>query len=81
MEFDTFEDLYERRAEIRDKFREKDKNIKQLYKWYFFYQLCCMDYDFKSAMWDYMYDIAGSESKVTHQYKIIKTKKEKSILK
>ena len=77
MEFDTFEDLYERRAEIRDKFREKDENIKKLYKWYFFYQLCCMDYDFKSTMWDYMYDIAGSEPRVVHQYRIIKTKKEK----
>lgn len=77
MSFDTFEDLYERRKEIREKFKKKDENVKRLYKWYFFYQLCCMDYDFKSAMWDYMYEIEGSEPKVTHQYRIVKNKKEK----
>lgn len=77
MQFDTFEDLYERREEIREKFKKKDDDVKKIYKWYFFYQLCCMEYDFKSAMWDYMYEISGSEVRLARQYRIIKTKKEK----
>lgn len=77
MEFETFEDLYERREEIREKFKRKDKNTKKVYKWYFFYQLCCMDYEFKSTMWDFMYEIGGSDVRIVHQYKIIKNKKEK----
>lgn len=77
MEFNSFEDLYERRKEIREIFKKKDKEVKRIYKWYFFYQLCCMDYDFKSAMWDYMYEIGGSDTKVTHQYRIVRNKKEK----
>lgn len=77
MEFKTFEDLFERREEIREKFKKKDKNTQRVYKWYFFYQLCCMDYEFKSAMWDYLYEIGDSEARVCHQYKIVKGKKDK----
>lgn len=77
IEFSTIEELYERKEEIREKFKLLDKNTQRIYKWYYFYQLCCVDYDFKSAMWDYMYEITGAELRLAHQYRLFKNKKEK----
>lgn len=78
MEFDTIEELYERREEIREKYKQLDYDTEgKLFKWYFFYQVCCIDYDFKSAMWDYICEIGGSDVRVEHQYKLFKNKKEK----
>lgn len=80
-QFSTIEDLYNRREEIRDKYQEMDFNMQKLYKWYYFYQLCCIEYDFKSAMWDYICEIGGSEPRVSHQYRMFMRKKEKYHLK
>ena len=77
MQFSTVEELYEKKEEIREKYSNLDFNMRKLYKWYYFYQLCCLDYDFKSAMWDYICEIGGSEVIVAHQFRLFKNKKEK----
>lgn len=81
MSFETFEDLYERRKEIREKFKKKDENVKKLYKWYFFYQLCILDYKLKSLMWDYIYGIEDCELPLGLAYSDWKRKKEEYHLK
>ena len=77
MQFSTVEELYEKKEEIRKQYNALDFNMRKLYKWYYFYQLCCLDYDFKSAMWDYICEIGGSDIQVAHQFRLFKNKKEK----
>lgn len=81
IEFSTVEELYEKKDIIREKYKKLDYNTGRIYKWYFFYQLCVLDYDFKSTMWDYICEIAGSELRLAHQYRIFKEKKERYHLK
>lgn len=77
IEFQTIEELYEKKEEVRKKYKELSYGTQRIYKWYFFYQLCCADYDLKSAMWDYICEIGGSELRLSHQFRIFKNKKEK----
>ena len=81
MEFLTVEELYEKREFIREKYKILGKNEQRVYKWYFFYQLCIVDYEFKSTMWDYVCEIAGSDLEINHQFRLFKEKKERYHLK
>lgn len=81
IEFETIEELFENRAEIKEKFQKLDKNTQRIYKWYFFYQLCLVDYDLKSLMWDYLYDIEGAELQLRLAYMDFKRKQAKYHLK
>lgn len=81
MLFETIEEFYERREEIRNRYKEKEYKEKIIYKWYFFYQVCVLSYKMKSVMWDYVCDIEGSEEKLEQYYKIFKIKKENHHLK
>ena len=50
------DDLYKKIKKIRERYIELDKDIKIVYKWYFFCELCLLhkaDY-LKSAMWTYI---------------------------
>lgn len=55
--FDNIDDLFIRKAYIRDKYLKMDHNMRELYKWYYFYQLCLLKNPLKSAMWDYLNDM------------------------
>lgn len=81
MEFQTVEELFEKKEEIRRKYQEKDKNVQRIYKWYYFYQLCLLDYELKSLMWDYICGIEGCELPLRLAYLDFKRKKEKYHLK
>ena len=76
IEFTTVEELYEKKDEIRKKYKKLDKNIQRIYKWYFFYQLCLLDYKLKSLMWDYICEISGTELHLKIEYVNFKKKKE-----
>lgn len=81
IEFGTIEELFENRAEIKEKFQELDKDTQRVYKWYFFYQLCLLDYSLKSLMWDYLCDINGAELQLRLAYMDFKRKQAKYHLK
>ena len=81
MEFSTVEELYERKEEIRDKYQSLDYNTQRIYKWYYFYQLCLLDYKLKSLMWDYICGISGAELHLRLAFMDFKIKKEKYHLK
>ena len=74
--FMGIDDLYKRIKKIRLRYIELDKDIKIVYKWYFFCQLCLLhkaDY-LKSAMWTYITSSdASSENdyeKVIEKYEV-----------
>lgn len=76
MEFSTVEELYDKKDEIREKYLTLDYNTARIYKWYFFYQLCLLDYKLKSLMWDYICGISGQELHLRLAYMDFKRKKE-----
>lgn len=77
LEFDSVEGLFDRKDEIKSKFQKMDKNTQRIYKWYFFYQLCLLDYELKSLLWDYICDIKGCELHLKIEYMNFLAKKEK----
>lgn len=81
MEFSTVEELYEKKDEIKEKYQELDYNTQRIYKWYYFYQLCLLDYKLKSLMWEYICGINGVELHLRLAYSDFKNKKEKYHLK
>lgn len=54
MRFLNVDDLFIKKTEIRHRFRELDKEQQEMYKWYFFYQLCLLKNPLKSTMWNYV---------------------------
>lgn len=79
IEFDSVEGLFDRKDEIRSKFQKMDKNTQRIYKWYFFYQLCLLDYELKSLLWDYLCGIEGCELPLRLAYMDFKKKKKNII--
>ena len=75
IEFDTVEDFYERKKEIQTIFKKLKPCEKRVYKWYFFFQLSIVNYDLKSAMWDYVNKV-GDDSQLDKCYEDFKYKKE-----
>ena len=58
LRFNGIEDLYKRRDEIRLEYRELELWEKEIYKWYFFYELSLIrNSGIKSALWEYMNEI------------------------
>lgn len=81
MEFSTVEELYEKKDLIKEKYQELDYNTRRIYKWYYFYQLCLLDYELKSLMWDYICGITEEDLHLRLAYMDFKRKKEKYHLK
>ncbi len=77
MEFSTIEELYEKKDFIREKYSKLDYNTGRIYKWYYFYQLCLLDYELKSLMWDYICGVTEEDLHLRLAYMDFKRKKEK----
>ena len=56
--FKDVDDLYARKMEIREKYEQLDYPTKQIYKWFFYYQLCFLRNPLKRLLWDF---ICGSK--------------------
>ena len=60
MRFENVDELFRNREYIRYNYSKLDRDTKEMYKWYFFYQLCVVrSNDLKGALWTYV----NSESK------------------
>lgn len=77
IEFESIEELYDKKEFIQERFKYLDESTRRIYKWYYFYQLCLLDYELKSNMWDYICGISGAELQVRLAYMDFKRKKEK----
>lgn len=52
--FENIDDLYSKRDKIRNSYANLEFNEKQIYKWYFFYQLCLLKNPLKKIAWEYV---------------------------
>ena len=52
--FKDVDDLYARKMEIREKYASLDYPTKQIYKWFFYYQLCFLRNPLKRLLWDFV---------------------------
>lgn len=52
--FKDVDDLYARKMEIREKYASLDYPTKQIYKWFFYYQLCLLRNPLKRLLWDFI---------------------------
>lgn len=74
--FDDIDDLFKKKAYVREKYLKMDFDAKELYKWYFFYQLCLLKNPLKSAMWDYLNDM-DIGNKLNEEYILFCEKRDK----
>ncbi len=77
--FSDVDDLYKRKIEIREKYSKLDYPTKQIYKWYFFYQLCLLKNPLKRLMWDFingMNDLS-MQLELPHEYRKFCEKRKK----
>lgn len=54
MMFRDIDDLFSRRKEIRQEFNQVDAEVKEMYKWFYYFQLCLLKNPLKSTMWEYI---------------------------
>ncbi len=54
MRFMNIDELFVKKNIVRDKFNDLNDNYREMYKWYFFYELCLLKNPLKSLMWDYV---------------------------
>lgn len=53
--FETVEELFSKKKYIRENYQKLDKNCQEMYKWYFFAQLCVVRrLQLKRAFWYYI---------------------------
>ena len=69
--FKDVDDLYSKKIKIREKYAILDYPTKQIYKWFFYYQLCLLRNPLKRLLWEF---ISGSNElliqlELTQEYK------------
>jgi hypothetical protein len=52
--FTTTDELYSKKDEIREVVQKYDNDTLEIYKWYFFYQLCLLKNPLKELLWNYL---------------------------
>lgn len=52
--FTEVDDLYRRKEFIKIKYQELDRKTKEIYKWYFYFQLCLLKNPLKELLWTYL---------------------------
>lgn len=67
MRFISVDDFFVKKRAIKSRFNLLSYDEKEVYKWYFFYQLCIVRFrdsekrPIKDVFWDYLNDLAPSE--------------------
>lgn len=52
--FRDVDELYSKKMEIREKYAQLDYSTKEIYKWFFYYQLCLLRNPLKRLLWDFI---------------------------
>lgn len=68
MRFLNADDFYVKKAIIKEKYKKLDYNSKEMYKWYFFYQLCLLKNPLKSMFWSYLNNKHDKCDKMNEEY-------------
>lgn len=70
--FNTIDDVYNDRKRFRDEVLLLDEDTLEIYKWYFYHQLCLMAHKrqyLKDLMWEYLVG-KNVECELAHQYRL-----------
>lgn len=87
--FKDVDDLFARKMEIREKYLVLDYPTKQIYKWFFYYQLCLLRNPLKRLLWDFIngsndlqtiWDLSNEYKKFCNKRNKIYPKNEETIL-
>ena len=54
IEFTEVDEFYEKKDYIKQKYQELDMEAKEIYKWYFYFQLCLLKNPLKELLWTYI---------------------------
>lgn len=54
MQFTDIDELFVKKAYVREKYQNLDYNYRMVYKWYYYFQLTLLKNPLKSVMWDYL---------------------------
>ena len=52
--FTEVDEFYKRKDEIKEKYQELDNETKEIYKWYFYFQLCLLKNPVKEMLWTFL---------------------------
>lgn len=52
--FTEVDEFYKRKDEIKEKYQELDDETKEIYKWYFYFQLCLLKNPLKEMFWTFL---------------------------
>lgn len=75
--FTTTDEIYAKRVEIREIVQSYDYDTQEIYKWYFFFQLCILKNPLKTLLWNYVIKETinkKDEEKLTLEYCAYKRK-------
>ena len=82
--FTSFQEAYDKKDEIKEKYAKLNLDAKEVYKWYFYHQLCLMTNKkmcLKDCLWSYIVGKDNIEEKLEEEYnkfaKIVQKRKEK----
>lgn len=68
MRFLNADDFYVKKAIIKEKYKKLDYDDKEMYKWYFFYQLCMLKNPLKTLFWNYLNSKNDNSKKLNEEY-------------
>ena len=52
--FTEVDEFYKCKDEIKEKYQELDNETKEIYKWYFYFQLCLLKNPLKEMLWTFL---------------------------
>jgi len=53
--FSSFDEIYEKKDKAREMYKNFDQDTKEVYKWYYYHQLCIMKCSKKEPLKDYLW--------------------------
>lgn len=53
--FQSFEQIYQKKEEVREMYKKFDYDTKNIYKWYYYHQLCLMKCSKKEPLKDFLW--------------------------
>jgi len=69
--FTSFQEAYDKKDEIKEKYAKLNLDAKEVYKWYFYHQLCLMTNKkmcLKDCLWSYIVGKDNIEEKLEEEY-------------
>lgn len=77
--FEEVDELYKKKEEIKVKYQGLDNETKEIYKWYFYFQLCLLKNPLKEMLWTYLNSETDLHFKaeMSNEYRIFCNKRKK----